>query len=55
MHDAVSVISFSTALLNELLRSSFARRMLRHIEVNDPVTIVGQDNQHKKHSQSRRK
>ncbi len=38
---------------NELLRSPLARRMLRHIEVNDPAPIVGQDNQHEQHSQSR--
>ena len=28
--------------------------MLRHIEVNDPAPIVGKDNQHEQHSQSRR-
>ncbi len=28
--------------------------MLRHVEVNDPAPIVGQDNQHEQHSQSRR-
>ena len=39
---------------NELLRRPFARRMLRHIEVNDPAPIVGQDNQHEQHAQSHR-
>ncbi len=39
---------------HELLRSPFARRMLRHIEVDDPAPIVGKDNQHEQHSQSRR-
>ena len=38
---------------NELLRRPFAHRMLRHIEVNDPAPIMGQDNQHEQHSQSR--
>ena len=38
---------------NELLCGPFARRMLRHIEVNDPAPIVGQDDQHEQHSQSR--
>ncbi len=28
--------------------------MLRHIEINDPAPVVGKDNQHEQHSQSRR-
>ncbi len=39
---------------NELLRRPFARRTFRHIEVNDPAPIVGKDDQHEQHSQSRR-
>ncbi len=38
---------------NELLRSPFARRMLRHAEVNDPAPIVAKDHQHEQHAQSR--